>query len=378
MSGDYSASIDIEFDSSREYPYNLHVSATKSPWPITHASFRLPLRLDEANSCYDVQPHSVHFKVEHLPAPSQVTVYETWTGKSSYLEVIGSCSHPAVSCQGDPSAGDTDGDGFCDDDDNCPTASNPTQLDSDGDGQGDACDPCPNDPDNDADGDGVCGDIDNCPAVSNANQADSDGDGVGDVCDNCPLISNADQYDSDGDGIGDKCDNCPTVENSDQADSDGDGQGDACDICPNDPLNDVDGDGFCGDVDNCPTIANPDQADSDEDGFGDDCDPCPNDPDNDADDDGVCGDIDLCPGTVADEDIPLPNHYAMLVKPYFTVGQSGSEKKMFRSRVHSLTLTAVDTGGCSCHQILEELGKQDDGEGCPPGIIQKWLKNYAS
>lgn len=40
----------------------------------------------------------------------------------------------------------------------------------------------------DSDGDGTCNDVDNCPTVANADQADSDGDGVGDACDQCPAV----------------------------------------------------------------------------------------------------------------------------------------------------------------------------------------------
>jgi hypothetical protein len=61
----------------------------------------------------------------------------------------------------------------------------------------------------DTDGDGECDSEDNCPAVANPNQADRDGDGVGDVCDNCPDVANPDQQDSDGDGIGDACEGGP-------------------------------------------------------------------------------------------------------------------------------------------------------------------------
>lgn len=57
----------------------------------------------------------------------------------------------------------------------------------------------------DTDGDGVCDSEDNCPANANSNQADQDGDGVGDVCDNCPTVANPGQEDSNHNGIGDAC-----------------------------------------------------------------------------------------------------------------------------------------------------------------------------
>jgi len=71
----------------------------------------------------------------------------------------------------------------------------------------------------DSDEDGVCDVEDNCPEVGNIDQQDTDEDNLGDVCDddddndgvidvedNCPLLANADQLDSDQDGVGDECD----------------------------------------------------------------------------------------------------------------------------------------------------------------------------
>ena len=57
----------------------------------------------------------------------------------------------------------------------------------------------------DSDDDGVCDSEDNCPAVANANQNDRDQDGRGDVCDNCPSTANPDQADANQNGIGDAC-----------------------------------------------------------------------------------------------------------------------------------------------------------------------------
>ena len=47
----------------------------------------------------------------------------------------------------------------------------------------------------DADGDGICDDEDNCPFVSNTDQADQDDDGIGDACDGCQVDSDCDDGD---------------------------------------------------------------------------------------------------------------------------------------------------------------------------------------
>lgn len=79
-----------------------------------------------------------------------------------------------------PAAGDNDGDGVADVEDNCPSESNPSQRNTDGDSFGDACD-------SDKDDDTVLNGDDNCPIVANAGgQADDeDADGVGGACDVC-------------------------------------------------------------------------------------------------------------------------------------------------------------------------------------------------
>ncbi len=77
----------------------------------------------------------------------------------------------------------------------------------------------------DSDSDGVCDADDNCPLVANLEQAetDSDGDGIIDACDLCPNDPTPESKDSDHDGIGDRCDN----------DTDNDGCTDDVDQHPN-------------------------------------------------------------------------------------------------------------------------------------------------
>ena len=58
----------------------------------------------------------------------------------------------------------------------------------------------------DSDGDGWPNNNDNCPSIFNVDQLDEDGDAAGDRCDNCTLVGNAGQEDADGDGFGNICD----------------------------------------------------------------------------------------------------------------------------------------------------------------------------
>lgn len=76
----------------------------------------------------------------------------------------------------------------------------------------------------DSDSDGVCDADDNCPSAANLaqSQKDNDGDGLIDACDLCPFDPTPELNDTDLDHIGDRCDD----------DDDNDGCGDATDQHP--------------------------------------------------------------------------------------------------------------------------------------------------
>ncbi|MGM0574212.1 MAG: OmpA family protein [Myxococcota bacterium] len=98
---------------------------------------------------------------------------------------------------------DTDGDGFLDDVDACPTV--PGVESADG---------CP-----DRDGDGLRDDQDRCPDEAGPAEhegcPDGDGDGIVDVDDACPEVPGVQEFegcpDTDGDDIADPDDRCPKI-----------------------------------------------------------------------------------------------------------------------------------------------------------------------
>ena len=159
----------------------------------------------------------------------------------------------------EPSIGDRDGDGYKDDQDQCPDEPEDfdgfkdedgcPDPDNDNDGILDVNDRCPNVPE-DFDGDH---DTDGCPDI--ARDGDRDGDGIPDSKDKCPDVP------EDKDGFED-LDGCP------EPDNDKDGIPDKQDSCPDDA---EDKDKF-EDADGCP------DPDNDKDQIPDVKDKCPNEP----------------------------------------------------------------------------------------------------
>ena len=164
----------------------------------------------------------------------------------------------------------------------------------------------------DSDGDGICNNQDNCPNVANPNQADSNNNGIGDACEQTGVdcndinievgngnitisgltapVDKVQVFDANWQTFYDCTSNCheteiipapngvyniivsffdtswqPICQAQDQVTVGGGGN--PCDT----QGGDSDGDGICNNQDNCPNVANPNQADSNNNGIGDAC-----------------------------------------------------------------------------------------------------------
>lgn len=188
----------------------------------------------------------------------------------------------------------------------------------------------------DGDGDGFCDTVDLCPGLDTSSNSDTDGDGLGDDCDRCPTGFDPEDLDSDEDGVGDACDTCPQVDDPSNLDTDGDGRGDLCDF-------DDDGDGCLDRHDqnplqtnvrigtllhpNCSPTTSPalgsEAFDSDNDGIRNCADP-------DDDNDGTADADDLCPVSGATNLCVWPGRSCPLHPIFFTCRGGACNQQLLR------------------------------------------------
>jgi len=171
------------------------------------------------------------------------------------------------------------------------------------------------------------------------------------------------------------------------------------------PCADIDADAVCDETDNCPGITNADQRDLDGDGLGDPCDPCPEqadtsaadcDSDSDSDDgsggagggggddggvddeDGVPAESDRCPGTVLPESVPTVE---LREDRHADIDGDGEfETTVPEGQQPPPHYTLVDTGGCSCEQIVSimDLGTHNLRYGCRTDVLDDWIASGSS
>jgi cysteine-rich repeat protein len=143
------------------------------------------------------------------PMADMETVDTVWLSEELFAQVVSVSDAETVAPRRTDTGGAACGDGIQFGDEECDDGNN-----QDGDGCSSTChvEVCP-----DGDGDGACDEDDNCPSVPNADGLDTDEDGIGDACDNCCYVPNAEgvppghvgtggQTDDDQDGVGNRCD----------------------------------------------------------------------------------------------------------------------------------------------------------------------------
>ena len=230
----------------------------------------------------------------------------------------GDVYNASCQCAGTTSP-DTDGDGICNAQDNCPTIAgqigsscNDNNACTTNDVINSNCQ-CAGTPGTDTDGDGICNSQDDCPfVVGQIGTACNDGNPctTGDVLNsNCQCVGTP-SADTDGDGICNGQDSCPFVVGQvGSACNDGDPcttndvLNSSCQ-CVGTPAADTDGDGVCNGQDSCPFVVgqvgsscNDGNACTANDVLNSNC-QCVGTPGPDTDGDGVCNAQDNCPFVV--------------------------------------------------------------------------------
>lgn len=97
----------------------------------------------------------------------------------------------------------------------------------------------------------------------------------------------------------------------------------------------------------------------------------------DSDGDSIADSYDQCPGTVFPEP---PLAYGTLGTNRWALGDDGRQfVQADPQRGSSSPFTVDDTAGCSCMQILGEMGvsRQQQRLGCPTGVLREWIESGA-
>ncbi|MBK9259378.1 MAG: hypothetical protein IPM54_06025 [Polyangiaceae bacterium] len=100
---------------------------------------------------------------------------------------------------------------------------------------------------------------------------------------------------------------------------------------------------------------------------------------SDSDEDGVFDAFDFCPGTEIPEDVPLRrlgiDRFALQMARVIN-GKYVFDTRLSNGRLAASRFSIVDTGGCSCDQILDALGgdRNQSQYGCNFGTIVNWVR----
>ena len=105
----------------------------------------------------------------------------------------------------------------------------------------------------------------------------------------------------------------------------------------------------------------------------DSCDNVPNDDDDDGD--GVCVDVDLCPDTVVPE-ANVPSRRLGINRWALWDDDSIFDTTPPKGKGPRRSYSTEDTAGCSCEQIIENLGlgKGHLKYGCSIGAMDTWVE----